>query len=136
MKILAHYTGRCKEYILGRASRGMEMKTAASRPASGRLVLLAMAIFVAAGAGAENVIHQFKGQPNDGATPLAGLTYWKTNYYGTTSTGGLIGGLSNYGTVIVMTPPSSLGGSWSESVLYSFQSGNDGQGPRARVIFD
>ena len=40
------------------------------------------------------------------------------------------------GAVIELTPPASPGGSWTETVLYSFQSSGDGNSPLANVIFD
>ena len=51
------------------------------------------------------------------------------NLYGTAITGGLHG----LGTVFELTP---AGPPWTESTLYSFQGGSDGQEPVAGVIFD
>ena len=52
------------------------------------------------------------------------------NLYGTTTTG-----TSNYfwGTVYKLSP---IGSSWTESLLYAFQGGDDGGGPVSRLIFD
>jgi uncharacterized repeat protein (TIGR03803 family) len=58
----------------------------------------------------------------DGALPRAGLTFdAKGNLYGTTSAGGTtcqIGACT--GTVFEISPPSSPGAAWTETVLYSF----------------
>lgn len=51
--------------------------------------------------------------------------------YGTTLEGGLGGG-----NVFELVPPAVPGGTWIESVLYSFLSGSDGAQPIAGVIFD
>jgi uncharacterized repeat protein (TIGR03803 family) len=52
------------------------------------------------------------------------------NLYGPT----LAGGVSNNGMVYQLTP--GTGGSWSESVLYSFSGPNDGSNPNANVVLD
>jgi uncharacterized repeat protein (TIGR03803 family) len=52
------------------------------------------------------------------------------NLYGTTYSGGA----SSAGTVFQLAPNS--GGTWTESVLYSFTGGSDGANPLAGVIFD
>jgi uncharacterized repeat protein (TIGR03803 family) len=44
-----------------------------------------------------------------------------------------MGGASNSGTVFQLTPS---GGSWTETVLYSFASGTDGLGPQGDLTFD
>jgi len=50
--------------------------------------------------------------------------------YGTTAYGGTL----NWGTVFSLTPPSSPGGSWTESVLYNFTGGTDGGTRFAPVV--
>ena len=52
--------------------------------------------------------------------------------YGTSEQGGQNG----YGTVFQLSPPAVAGGAWTETVLYSFASGNDDAYPKANVIFD
>jgi uncharacterized repeat protein (TIGR03803 family) len=87
---------------------------------------------VADGAWTETVLYVFGGFP-DGASPAAGLVLDSAgNLYGTTESGGS----SNNGTVFELSPPSSSGGAWTETVLYSFAGGNDGSDPRASLIFD
>jgi len=72
------------------------------------------------GSWTESILHSFSGA--DGEVPLAGLimdtdsTGQLLHLYGTTNAGGTQG----WGTVYKLTPPSASGGSWTESVLYSF----------------
>jgi uncharacterized repeat protein (TIGR03803 family) len=72
----------------------------------------------------------------DGGGPNGTLVFDNAgNIYGTT----VIGGAANSGTVFELTPPASPGGSWIETVLYSFQSfesSSDGNSPLGNVIFD
>jgi len=79
-----------------------------------------------------SVLHTFTGTP-DGAQPFAGLTFdQKGNLYGTTNYDGTYG----YGVVYRVSPPKQKG-SWTETVLYSFDRvgdiGADSEGP---VTFD
>ena len=61
------------------------------------------------------VLYSFAGQGGDGANPEAGLVLGKSGVlYGTTYGGGAW----RYGTVFSLTP--GAGGTWTESVLYSF----------------
>jgi uncharacterized repeat protein (TIGR03803 family) len=78
---------------------------------------------------AEKVLHRFGGK--DGFTPTAALIFdAKGNLYGTTLGGGAYAG----GTVFELTPNGSS--QWTESLLYSFNSGSGGFSPYAGVIFD
>jgi uncharacterized repeat protein (TIGR03803 family) len=80
----------------------------------------------------EKVLHTFGSLPGcaDGGSPWAGLTFDVAgNLYGTTTIGGAYG----WGTVFELSP--TAGGSWSETVLHSFN-GNDGQAPNSVLIFD
>jgi uncharacterized repeat protein (TIGR03803 family) len=76
------------------------------------------------------VLYTFTGN-TDGAVPSSGVVLDRAgNLYGTTSNGG-----TNYfGNVYELSPTS--GGGWSESVLYSFVGGLDGQFPYGGVVFD
>ncbi len=85
------------------------------------------------GSWTESVLHSFNGG-TDGANPQAGLTLDAAgNLYGTTYDGGA----NSYGTVFKLTP--NPGGSWAESVLYSFCSLTncaDGAQPLVSLTFD
>jgi hypothetical protein len=90
----------------------------------------------------EQVLYIFKGHDyGDGSSPSGGFVSDAAgNLYGTTAYGGsggciLSGTPVGCGTVFKMTPPSKPGGSWTESVIYSFMGGNDGYLPTAGVVF-
>ena len=77
----------------------------------------------------ESVIYSFTGG-NDGSYPEFGAPIFDSagNLYGTAAGGGP----DNQGVVYELTPS---GGSWTESVLYSFTGGNDGGQPFAGLTF-
>jgi uncharacterized repeat protein (TIGR03803 family) len=73
------------------------------------------------------------GTTTDGIGPQAGLIFDSLgNLYGTTTSGGV----SSFGTVFELSPPSGGSGPWTESVLYNFTGGSDGRVPNAGLIFD
>jgi uncharacterized repeat protein (TIGR03803 family) len=77
------------------------------------------------------VLYTFTGGA-DGGNPLGTLVFdSQGNAYGTVSSGGTAG----LGAVYKLTPVEN-GKPWSESVLYSFQGGSDGQIPFGEVVFD
>lgn len=77
----------------------------------------------------ETVLHSF-GSGSDGQGPIAGLLIdGSGNLYGTT----VFGGTAGNGVVFEMT---QSGGVWSETILYSFGSGSDGQFPNGALIKD
>ncbi len=69
----------------------------------------------------------------DGYRPVSGLIQGiDGSLYGTTYDGGANG----VGTVFKLTPPSGVGTTWTESILYSFgSSANDGTNPQAPLVF-
>jgi uncharacterized repeat protein (TIGR03803 family) len=80
----------------------------------------------------EKVVHSF-GNGTDGLSPRANVIVDKAgNLYGTT----IYGGANSLGTVFEVSPGS--GGSWNETVLYSFNpiNGSDGWYPVGGVVFD
>ena len=79
----------------------------------------------------ETLLHRFDPNGSDGLTPYGGLIFDAAgNLYGTT----LLGGTFIQGTVYELTP--KAGGGWTEKILHSFGNGEDGQQPRASLIFD
>ncbi len=79
----------------------------------------------------ETVLYSFHGGTSDGANPFAGVVLDAAgNVYGTTSQGGSAG----MGTVYMLTPQSD--GTWTETILYSFQGGNDAATPNSSLTFD
>ena len=90
------------------------------------VVLLATAAFAAN----ERVLYPFTGA-NDGGDPASSLTFDAAgNAYGTT----VVGGDAGFGTVFKLTRDQN--GNWTETVLYSFQAGDDGKNPYGGVILD
>ena len=80
------------------------------------------------GSWTESVLHSFN--YSDGEVPFAGLIFDAAgNLYGTTAGGGAY----DAGTVFQLTPNGD--GSWTESVLHSFN-GKDGRQPLSSLIFD
>jgi uncharacterized repeat protein (TIGR03803 family) len=100
------------------------------------LLILAGSAFAAA----ETVILPF--DITDGMTPLSGFVADKAgNLYGVTSIGGNgncsdFGGGGGCGAVYELSPPAKLGGAWTETVLYNFQGGADGDEVIGSLIFD
>jgi len=89
---------------------------------------------VMAGKWEETVVHEFSGA--DGAAPEGTVLVFDAagNLYGTTALGGTSTNcFQGCGTVFELTPAG--GGSWTESVLHSFD-GSDGSTPYLNVVFD
>jgi uncharacterized repeat protein (TIGR03803 family) len=87
---------------------------------------------VAPGAGGvwtQKVLYSFAGG-TDGANPLTAVAYSSSLkvLYGTTYNGGSAG----FGTVYELIP--SVGGAWTEKVIYTFLSGLDGANPLSNLI--
>ena len=72
----------------------------------------------------------FTGAPSDGIDPLGVAIGPGGVLYGVTARGGV----SGWGTVFSLTPSASLGGRWTEAVLYNFTGGRDGGSPTGLVI--
>jgi len=82
-----------------------------------------------------NVLYNFTGAA-DGKNPYAGLTMDKAgNLYGTASAGGLYGGNCHNLGCGTLFRLSHAGWGWLFTPLYTFQGGDDGATPVARVIF-
>jgi uncharacterized repeat protein (TIGR03803 family) len=79
----------------------------------------------------EKILHSFLTNGVDGQDPVVGVVMDSAgNLYGTT----LSGGKGAAGTVFELTPGS--GGSWTESLLHSFEGKDDGNFGRGSLIFD
>jgi uncharacterized repeat protein (TIGR03803 family) len=71
------------------------------------------------GAWAEQVLYSFPGYPGDGTQPIGPLAIGiDGTIYGATE----YGGAGTLGTIFQLTPPATPGGTWTESLLYSFGS--------------
>lgn len=82
----------------------------------------------------EAVLYGFQGAP-DGSRPMnAAIADKHGNLFGTTSAGGTGSCSGGCGTIFELSPRGK--GAWSESVLYSFQSGGDGDYPDAALVMD
>jgi uncharacterized repeat protein (TIGR03803 family) len=82
-------------------------------------------VFEITPSGTETVLHAFPKTGTDGEIPYAGVIQGSDgNFYGTT----YFGGSHGLGTVFKVTP------SGTETVLYSFAGGSDGEHPYAGVI--
>jgi len=86
----------------------------------------------------ETILHTFTGG-SDGGPSVASLIIDNSGaLYGVTKQGGT-GAPQCYrgcGTVFQLVPPSTLGGAWTENVLYAFADGKDGLDPEAGLTFD
>jgi uncharacterized repeat protein (TIGR03803 family) len=105
------------------------------------LLVLGLAFSATAWAARETVLYTF---PEDGSTgnyPESALVADKAgNLYGTTLFGGVnpVNCSNGFGcgTVFELSPPSQPGGAWTETVLYEFQGGGDGEGPQCTLVID
>jgi uncharacterized repeat protein (TIGR03803 family) len=80
----------------------------------------------------EGVLYSFLGGATDGGSPYAGLIPDQTGgFYGTA----FYYGEGGHGIVYQLNPPSG-GGTWNETVLYSFTGGADGSGPASNLVMD
>ena len=95
-------------------------------PVFGILRSLSWSLTVLHSAPARVSLWNFDDNGTDGFGPYAGLIVdTNGNLYGTTSDGGAYGS----GTVFELTPPSTIGGNWTELILWSFGNGTDGNIP-------
>ena len=79
----------------------------------------------------DTILYSFAGS-GDAAFPSGGLVADQAgNLYGVT----LLGGANNLGAVYQLSPPTTEGGLWTETVIFSF-SGPDGTLPSGQLQFD
>jgi len=83
------------------------------------------------GAWTEEILYNFTGGA-DGRNPQTALAIDPATetLYGTTDTGGS----ALLGTVFSVTPPTSAGGAWTETVLHNFAGSHDGIHPNALLL--
>jgi uncharacterized repeat protein (TIGR03803 family) len=94
------------------------------------LVLVLLATVGVSSAATEKILHSFHAWPH-GFQPNGGLVSDAAgNLYGTV----LYGGGHGFGSVYELTPNSQ--GGWTETLLYSFTGGVDGNGPTGPLLFD
>lgn len=79
---------------------------------------------------AEHILYTFV-SPNDGCNPISGVVIGSGGMlYGATSAGGA----SRWGTLFSLHAPTSQGGSWTPTVLYTFTGTTDGGSPNSLVL--
>lgn len=87
----------------------------------------------------ETILHQFNA-PGDGVEPYSALVVDKAgNLFGTTTLGGSGTNCdfgNSCGTVFEVSPPTVSGGSWTETIVYNFLGGADGETPLSDLVFD
>src|SRR5271157_999505 len=83
----------------------------------------------------QHALYQF-GPPPDAGVPLGGVVFDRSgNLYGATEYGGAASCANGNGCgAVYMLTPSGQG--WAETVIYSFQGGNDGERPTGGLFID
>jgi uncharacterized repeat protein (TIGR03803 family) len=80
-------------------------------------------------------IHRFGKPTKDADMPISPLVADSDgSLYGMSALG--VGPNPTYGTIFRLTPPNKTGGKWSETVLYSFKGGDDGQASNDALFID
>jgi uncharacterized repeat protein (TIGR03803 family) len=87
-------------------------------------------IFAVSTSGTEHLLYSFKGMPNDGAQPFAGLVLAGAKLYGTTRYGGIKTQDKPLGCGTIFETTTS----GAEKVLYRFKGATDGYGPSAPLV--
>jgi uncharacterized repeat protein (TIGR03803 family) len=86
----------------------------------------------------ETILYEFSGAT--GNYPLGAMVSDKAgNLYGTTLLGGFLSGSCapfGCGVVFELSPPTSPGAPWTQSVIYAFQGGSDGSRPACTLVID
>jgi len=118
-------------------------KSSTLRAAFALTAILILAGSVAATAQSEHTLYTFQGLASggtDGDSPIGGLVSDAAgNLYGVTwygGSGGCTFTIPGCGTVYEMSPPAVAGNPWTETVLYSFTAGADGEFPTTGLALD
>ena len=88
------------------------------------------------------LIKMFSGEGSkDASVPSGGLIIDDAgNLYGVSGYGGtgncVLFGLAGCGTVYELSPPAQKGGAWTETILYSFPTAEQGYLPQGNLVFD
>jgi uncharacterized repeat protein (TIGR03803 family) len=86
------------------------------------------------GAWTQEVLYSFQGNNHgvsDGAQPMGGVVMDENGaLYGVT----VRGGISSRGAIYKLTPPSTPGGTWTETILHFFGGDLNGMGPASRLL--
>jgi uncharacterized repeat protein (TIGR03803 family) len=100
------------------------------------------------GSWTESSLKSFAGPPDDGAIYTSYVKNASTLLEDLPTTGGLLvrtgvlygvtvrGGVNDAGTVFQMIPPKTGNSHWTETILYSFTGGDDGENPNGNLIAD
>ena len=81
-----------------------------------------------------DILYSFQ-SGSDGGQPQAELVFDTAGaLYGTTVFGGGVTGGTGAGTVFRLAPPKTVGGAWTEAVIYRFKGGADGGGPQGGLM--
>ncbi|MGD0164843.1 MAG: choice-of-anchor tandem repeat GloVer-containing protein [Candidatus Sulfotelmatobacter sp.] len=86
----------------------------------------------------EKILYTFTGG-SDGERPVGSLVFNHGKLYGTAAYGAnaaCTNSLPGCGTIFELSPPSVAGDAWTETTLYSFTGGTDGEAPEGSVLFD
>jgi uncharacterized repeat protein (TIGR03803 family) len=87
------------------------------------------------GSWTETTLYEFQGNEDGGGPEGTLILDAAGNLYGTTVNGGDVYGAC-CGTAFELSPPSSSGGAWTETVLHDFTGGSDGEAPVAGLYRD
>jgi uncharacterized repeat protein (TIGR03803 family) len=82
----------------------------------------------------QNLLYTIRGF-SDGSDPTGTLVIGNNGVlYGTTAFGGSGVGQSGFGVLFSLTPPTSPGGEWAQTVIYSFAGPSDGISPTGLML--
>jgi len=110
-----------------------ELSVARSWPTTLLVAVLTLASSALAADLSEQVLYSFRGGA-DGINPTALIADKAGNLYGAALWGGAGNCPQHACGIVFQLTPSRSGGSWSETVLYRFRGGKDGQWPSSLIV--